>query len=156
MIDNTEILRQILTLCSEQQSGTLFLVTRDNKACHIVFDQGRITGMSFGAVKGAAVAELLGRLVIERCVFNSGTQLPLTQRALVEPETDIFSSFGLRRRPGQHVPEKQTERIYRGHKVTQEHSGPVSPGAETAQPPAENIKPKTRAKRIYRGHVIED
>ncbi len=37
MLDTTELLGQIVRLCAEQKSGTLFLTTPNNKACHIIF-----------------------------------------------------------------------------------------------------------------------
>ena len=51
MLETTEILKLLLTLCNEQKSGTLFLTTADNKACHIIFEQGQIEAMAFGSVK---------------------------------------------------------------------------------------------------------
>lgn len=46
MLETTELLGQIGRLCAEQKSGTLFLTTNNNKACHIVFEEGRTTAMA--------------------------------------------------------------------------------------------------------------
>lgn len=162
MLETTEILKLLLTLCNEQKSGTLFLTTNDNKACHIIFEQGRIEAMAFGSVKGLAVANLLPRLLIERTSFNSTLRMPLSERASIEDQADIFAALGLRR---QQVAETQksdtatkTPRMYRGHLIVDQD--PIKSTVKQFKPVVESsadaAPKKSKSKRIYRGQVIED
>lgn len=162
MLETTEILNRLLTLCNEQKSGTLFLTTADNKACHIIFENGRIEAMAFGSVKGIAVANLLPRLLIERTSFNSTLRMPLSERANIEDQANIFAALGLRRQQiaETEVPDTvtKTPRMYRGHLIVDQNPleirpKPVKPAVESS---AETAPKKSKSKRIYRGQVIED
>ena len=162
MLETTEILNKLLTLCNEQKSGTFFLTTADNKACHIIFEQGRIEAMAFGSVKGIAVANLLPRLLIERTSFNSTLRMPLSERANIEDQADIFAALGLRRQQtaaigAPHIASK-IPRMYRGHLIVEQYPEetrpkPVKPVIESS---ADTSPKKSKSKRIYRGQVIED
>jgi len=162
MLETTEILNRLLTLCNEQKSGTLFLTTADNKACHIIFENGRIEAMAFGSVKGIAVANLLPRLLIERTNFNSTLRMPLSERANIEDQADIFAALGLRRQQVAEPELTQTavkpQRMYRGHLIVEEERAINTP--KSAKPVVESspeVPPKkSKSKRIYRGQVIED
>ena len=161
MLETTEILKLLLTLCNEQKSGTFFLTTADNKACHIIFEQGQIEAMAFGSVKGIAVARLLPRLIIERTSFNSTLKMPLSGRASIEDQADIFAALGLRRQArSENVvsASHKTPRMYRGHLVVEKEQADTrqnrlkSPSELVEKQPS--AKPKS--KRIYRGQIIED
>lgn len=162
MLETTEILKLLLTLCNEQKSGTLFLTTADNKACHIIFEQGQIEAMAFGSVKGIDVARLLPRLIIERTSFNSTLKMPLSGRASIEDQADIFAALGLRRQARSEnivsASHSKTPRMYRGHLVVEKEQAGSSPNSvKTSSQPVEkqsSLKPKS--KRIYRGQIIED
>lgn len=162
MLETTEILNRLLTLCNEQKSGTLFLTTADNKACHIIFENGRIEAMAFGSVKGIAVANLLPRLLIERTSFNSTLRMPLSERANIEDQADIFAALGLRRQQVTETEVNQTpikpQRMYRGHLIVEEARAINTP--KSAKPVVESSTDtppkKSKSKRIYRGQVIED
>ncbi len=162
MLETTEILNRLLTLCNEQKSGTLFLTTADNKACHIIFENGRIEAMAFGSVKGLAVANLLPRLLIERTSFNSTLRMPLSERANIEDQADIFAALGLRRQAPTETKLSQTvakpTRMYRGHLIVEQEPKDLSPKpAKSVVEPSQKIpSKKSKKKRIYRGQVIED
>ncbi|MCB2427842.1 DUF4388 domain-containing protein [Methylophaga pinxianii] len=162
MLETTEILKLLLTLCNEQKSGTLFLTTKDNKACHIIFEQGQIAAMAFGSIKGIAVAKILPRLFIERTSFNSTLRMPLNQRASIEEQADVFAALGLRRQSENkavvaNTPAK-TRRMYRGHlMIDDEHvSADLNSTHNSLQSVDKPPAAKSKSKRIYRGQVIED
>lgn len=150
MLETTELLGQIVRLCAEQKSGTLFLTTTENKACHIVFDEGRIIAMAYGSTRGAAVADLLPRLPIQASQFNSALRMPLSSKAMLNDDSSVFDKLGLRRNAMQATEQTSSQRMYRGHPVAAPSSGPVpSIDKPVTEKPA-------KAKRIYRGQVIED
>ncbi|MEX1199655.1 MAG: hypothetical protein WEB02_02590 [Methylophaga sp.] len=151
MLETTELLGQIVRLCAEQKSGTLFLTTNINKACHIVFDEGQITAMAYGSVRGVAVTDLLLRLPVVACQFNSALRMPLSSRAMLANDNIVFDKLGLRRGAMQPVAATSSQRMYRGHPVS------VTATAEvTADNNAFKANKSSKAKRIYRGQVIED
>lgn len=156
MLDTTELLGQIVRLCAEQKTGTLFLTTRENKACHIVFEEGRIVAMAYGTVRGADVADILPRLVIQASQFNSAITMPLSSRAKLEDDSNIFDKLGLRRSSKQPeiVHHQHSQRVYRGH-VIQDEDAPVAAPEPVKEAEPEPEKPR-KSKRIYRGQVIED
>lgn len=161
MLETTEILKLLLTLCNGQKSGTLFLTTKDNKACHIIFEQGQIAAMAFGSVKGIAVAEILPRLLIERTSFNSTLRMPLSGRAKIEDQADIFAALGLRRQLGHETAapteSSKTQRMYRGHVIMDEKVfSSMNPSKKTVEPTDKPPVSKPKSKRIYRGQIIED
>lgn len=151
MLETTELLGQIVRLCAEQKSGTLFLTTNNNKACHIVFDEGRITAMAYGSVRGVAVADLLPRLTVQASQFNSALRMPLSSTAMLDDDSSVFDKLGLRRGAMQQLVPTSSQRMYRGHPVSVDAKAPIT---------ADNNESKTdkprKAKRIYRGQVIED
>jgi len=64
MADGDNYLRfsqTVRALCNDARSGTLFVRTADRHASMVLFDQGRITGVYYGAAKGRqAIAMLRG------------------------------------------------------------------------------------------------
>ena len=162
MLETTEILKLLLTLCNEQKSGTLFLTTADNKACHIIFEQGQIAAMAFGSVKGIAVTRLLPRLIIERTSFNSTLKMPLSGPDSIEEQADIFAALGLRRQArSENVVSSchsKTPRMYRGHLVVEKQQVDSTPNRlkSPSEPVEKQSSSKPKSKRIYRGQIIED
>lgn len=151
MLETTELLGQIVRLCAEQKTGTLFLTTRENKACHIVFDSGRIVAMAYGTTRGAAVADILPRLLIQASQFNSAVTMPLSSRATLDDHSNVFDKLGLRRSGRVAETHSHSTRMYRGHALPDTTPPPVT--AANPETPAD--KPR-KSKRIYRGQVIED
>ncbi len=150
MLETTELLGQIVRLCAEQKSGTLFLTTTENKACHIVFDNGRIIAMAYGTIRGVAVADILPRLPVQASQFNSALRMPLSSKALLNDDSNVFDKLGLRRNAIQAIEHTSSMRMYRGHPLAAPSHGSVSSINESV-----TEKPR-KAKRIYRGQVIED
>lgn len=163
MLENTELLGQILDVCHQKKSGTLFLTSSENKICHIVFEEGRIVAMDYGQLRGEAVAEQLVKLKILRQDFNSAMTAPLSSRARIDPSVDVFAKLGFRR-IGEAVDTvavpPATQRMYRGHAIAvvepeqPSRSALVNKPTEKAQPAME--KNSNKSKRIYRGQVIEN
>jgi len=163
MLENTELLGQILDVCHQKKSGTLFLTSTENKVCHIVFEEGRIVAMDYGQLRGEAVAEQLVKLKILRQDFNSAMTAPLTSRARIDPSVDVFAKLGFRR-IGEAVETPtataSTQRMYRGHAISvaepalPSRTAPVNKPIVEAEPVIEEKRKKS--KRIYRGQVIED
>jgi hypothetical protein len=154
MLETTELLGQIVRLCAEQKTGTLFLTTTENKACHIVFDQGRMVAMAYGSIRGVAVADILPRLPIQASQFNSALTMPLSTRAVLEDDSTVFDKLGLRRTESQPVM-THSQRMYRGHAVTDNATMSESKPAPAPVPDSTAETPR-KSKRIYRGQVIED
>lgn len=150
MLETTELLGQIIRLCAEQKTGTLFLTTTENKACHIVFDNGRIVAMAYGSIRGIAVADILPRLSIQASQFNSALSMPLSSKAALDNDNKVFDKLGLRRATTTEITASTSQRIYRGHAVAES----TSVSAKMAKAPTAD-KPR-KSKRIYRGQVVED
>lgn len=151
MLETTELLGQIVRLCAEQKTGTLFLTTTENKACHIVFDNGRIVAMAYGNIRGVAVADILPRMPIQASQFNSALTMPLSSKAALDNDHTVFDKLGLRRTASVAMPSSSSQRMYRGHAVSEN----TSMQAEKPKQAATLDKPR-KSKRIYRGQVIED
>ena len=140
MLETTEILKLLLTLCNEQKSGTFFLTTADNKACHIIFEQGHI----------------------ERTSFNSTLKMPLSGRASIEDQADIFAALGLRRQARSEnvvsASHSKTPRMYRGHLVVEKEQPDTTQNRlkSPSEPVEKQPSAKPKSKRIYRGQIIED
>lgn len=150
MLETTELLGQIVRLCAEQKSGTLFLTTTKNKACHIVFEQGQIIAMAYGTIRGVAVADILPRLPIQASQFNSALRMPLSSKAMLKDDNSVFDKLGLRRNAMQANEQTSSQRMYRGHPVAAPSPGPVPTVDKSV------TKKPGKAKRIYRGQVVED
>ncbi|MDX1572712.1 MAG: hypothetical protein R3341_01710 [Methylophaga sp.] len=145
MLETTELFGQIVRLCAEQKSGTLFLTTKENKACHIVFENGRIIAMAYGTVRGVAVADILPRLSLQASQFNSALRMPLSSKSLLNDDSSVFDKLGLRRNAMQANGQTNSIRMYRGHPLP----------APSHDYDSVTDKPR-KAKRIYRGQVIKD
>lgn len=160
MLENTEVLGQILDICHQKRSGTLFLTSAENKMCHIVFEQGKIIAMDYDQLRGEAVAEQLPRLKILHHDFNSAMTRPWSSKARLDPQADVFAKMGFRRigeaAESSLMPSTTSQRMYRGHLIDQPVPAQVTRQQQptAAKTPAAE-KPK-KSKRIYRGQVIED
>ena len=87
--------------------------------------------------------------------------MPLSGRASIEDQADIFAALGLRRQArSENVvsASHKTPRMYRGHLVVEKEQADTrqnrlkSPSELVEKQPS--AKPKS--KRIYRGQIIED
>ncbi len=84
MIRNTEVLTHLANLCHAVETGTFFITTIDNKACHILLEKGQITALSYGKERGEAVISELPFIKIERFSFQQQMKMPLSSRAFVD------------------------------------------------------------------------
>lgn len=146
-IANTDVLEYLASLCQEAETGTFFITTTDNKACHILIEGGRITALSYGRLRGQKVAAELPFIQIERFSFKPRIKMPLPGRAFVDDEVNILQALGLHHGPD-HIPE-HSKRVYRGVELEQES---VVPPVQKAGNSKENGKPP----RMYRGQLLED
>jgi hypothetical protein len=88
--------------------------------------------------------------------------MPLSERANIEDQSDIFAALGLRRQQAAETEvtniAAKTPRMYRGHLIVDQdpmetRPKPVKPVEESS---ADTAPKKSKSKRIYRGQVIED
>lgn len=148
MIRNTEVLKNLANACHASETGTFFITTTDNKACHIIIENGRITALSFGRERGEQVASELPFMKIERFSFKQQVKMPLSSRAYIEDSHNILEQLGLHL--NQHDTEAESrKRVYRGVEIENKRVIPTikKPAAETS---------KKKPTRMYRGQVLED
>ena len=146
MIANTEVLKQLATLCHAAETGTFFITTTDNKACHIILDTGRIEALSFGRHRGQNVIHELPFMKIERFSFKQQVKMPLASSAFVDEAVNVLESLGLHHRDSQ---SQSAKRMYRGVEIEEVHTIPTLKKASTE--PA-----RKKPARMYRGRVVVD
>lgn len=145
MIANTEVLKHLAGLCHAAETGTFFITTTDNKACHILLDTGRITALSFGPQRGQTVIAELPFMKIARFSFQQLT-MPLSRQAFVDKQINVLASLGL------HHADKASasgKRLYRGVEVENQ---PQTPTLKKAGSDEARKKPT----RMYRGRILDD
>lgn len=148
MIGNTEVLKNLANLCHASETGTFFITTTDNKACHILLDNGRITALSYGRERGENVASELPFMKFERFSFKSQVIMPLSSRAFIDDSNNILELLGLHLNQSDAVSESR-KRVYRGVEIEDEKTIP-----KLKKPNAEPKKKKPQ--RMYRGRLLED
>ncbi len=147
MIANTEVLKHLASHCDQAETGTFFITTIDNKACHIVIEQGRITALSYQRLRGEKVVAELPFIQVEGFSFKAGVAMPLSSRAYINDELNILELLGLHH--GDDAIPEHSKKVYRGVELAQERELPTLKKAG-----AENSRKKTA--RMYRGRVLED
>jgi hypothetical protein len=152
MIDNTEVLKQIYTLSQTEQTGTFFITTTQNRACHILLEHGRVVALSHGPHRGEQVLTHWSEMEIERYSFKPNVKMPLAGRSFLDDDTDIFNFLDVSFEPEAedvvHAPVSASKkRIYRGIEIEEEKrdTEPQTPTSKVKKP-----------LRIYRGRVIDD
>ncbi len=148
MIGNTEVLKSLANLCQATETGTFFITTIDNKACHIILDSGRIVALSYGRERGEEVVSALPFMKIERFSFKQSVKMPLTSRAYVDDAYNILEQLGLHLNQHDNAAESR-KRVYRGVAIEDKPTIP-----KLKKPEAETIKKKSP--RMYRGQLLED
>ena len=146
MIANTEVLERLGALCRAADTGTFFITTTDNKACHIVLDEGHITAMSFASHRGEDVISQLPFIKVAGFSFKPQMKMPLSSRAAIDDGDKVLAALGL------HHPDNtvhHSKRMYRGTEI-EETPQPVRMQKPDSDPAAK--KPV----RMYRGHKLED
>lgn len=160
--------------CDSGKSGTVFIVTNNNKSCQIVLSDGKIVAFSLGVLKGSKAAVELSKVGFKRASFTENMQFPLCPEAEVDSSEVILELLGYTKTIQYEVEktnilseknssnnndknrESLTVQTYRGHVI--EIKRPPKPEekesssdylASTSNEPPESA-------RIYRGQVIED
>ncbi|MCX4186830.1 hypothetical protein [Methylophaga sp. OBS4] len=95
MIENTEVLNHIYSLCQAAETGTFFITTTENRACHLIIDNGRITALSYGPLRGEQVVAQLPQIKIERFSFKAKIKMPLAGRSFVEDDYDVLGALAI-------------------------------------------------------------
>ncbi len=100
MKGNIGILTEILDLCGNGGTGSFFIVTTENRGCQIVIEDGTMTAISAGRLKGKEALEAFEILSIESYSFKEGMIMPLPSRAKVAlsaAETKLHIGYILRK-----------------------------------------------------------
>lgn len=151
MIDNTDVLKEIYMLSQAGKTGTVFITTTENRACHILLENGRVVALSHGSLRGEQVLKHWFNLDIERYSFKPNLKMPLAGRSFLDDDTDIFQflnvSFVERSSEAAKPVSASKKRIYRGVEIEEAETSTVS------NKPREKVK---KPLRIYRGQILED
>lgn len=145
MIANTDVLKQLASLCHQAETGTFFITTTDNKACHILIEKGRVTALSYGRERGMQVIAGLPFIKIERFSFRQDINMPMPARAFVADSVNVLASLGLHHRDQKSISGK---RMYRGTEVESEKAIP-----SVKKSSGEAMK---KPLRMYRGRPLRD
>ncbi|HEC72953.1 MAG TPA: hypothetical protein ENI26_01120 [Methylophaga aminisulfidivorans] len=153
MTDNRDVLQQLSSLCRSGQSGTFFITTTENRACHILLESGRITALSYGRLRGEEVIDEWANLNIERFSFKS-IKMPLAGRSFLDEQEDALSLLGDDVKPSPELHGSQSKdamvsktRIYRGV-VIQDETHDSAKDTFTSK--------RKKPSRMYRGQKLDD
>lgn len=138
-LDN-ECLRQlyqtIFGYCHGSATGTLFLVTAENRSGQIVFHQGSLLGLSYGGESNErALMELLTQSSLRQS-FTDKLIFPLPETLLPEDSAALLEAMGM-------VVKEQFAEV-----EIEEPSEPIVEDVVETE-----VKPKKQ--RIYRGQVVQ-
>jgi len=148
MIRNTEVLKNLANFCHASETGTFFITTTDNKACHIIIENGRITALSYGRFRGEEVVSELPFMKIEGFSFKQQVKMPLSSRAFVSESHNLLEQLGLHLNQND-IGSESRKRVYRGVEIQDEIAIPKLKKA--------NAEPaKKKPPRMYRGQILED
>lgn len=145
MSANTDVLKQLASVCHEAQTGTFFITTTDNKACHILIEKGRICALSYGRERGKSVIHALPFMQVARFSFQQDVTMPLPSKAFVEDTENLLAALGLHHADQAAVSGK---RMYRGAEVETKR---VIPSLKKA-----NKEAVKKPARMYRGRPVKD
>ena len=95
-----ELVRELLSLCEEDKTGTMFVVS-DNHSIQLKIKQGNIIGATLGKRHGLAVLAIIKKFDQVKFSFSEGLLLPQREASLFDnPEInsnyDIFKQLGLK------------------------------------------------------------
>lgn len=147
MLENREVLDHIAGLCDAAETGTLFITTGDNRACHVLIEQGRITALSFGPIRGEKVFESLNQTDIARYAFKTGIKMPLPGRAYIDESVDLRAQLTAKVSTESETTAQagiDAKKIYRGA------------SADTAELANAEQPSEKKSLRLYRGHKLTD
>lgn len=131
-----QLYQTIFTYCKESATGTLFLVTAENRSGQVVFHQGALLGLSYGGESNErALIGLLEQPSLRQS-FTDNLIFPLSETLLPEDSIALLEAMGMMASQG-----------YEDIEVIEHPETIVENAAETI------TKPKTQ--RIYRGQVVK-
>lgn len=149
-------LSELLLLCEEKATGTVFMTNKVNHSCQIVLEKGEIKSMAFGQLKGEEVLNSILMMTILRFSFRKDLVLPMPAEALITSSEKILRTLADRKsKKISSVKDTATPKVkstkpvvmYRGHivegKETEEVQGPVVAKMKSKKP-----------LRMYRGQVV--
>lgn len=153
----SQYLSELLLHCEEKETGTIFITDNVNHSCQIVINEGVITSMGFGQLKGDEVLASLLIMKIVRLSFRKDLILPMRPEAAVSSSKEILQSLATQK-PEDITPPSQTTTpkakskkpivIYRGQVV--QDTSPIETPEHIPAPEVKSKKPL----RIYRGQVV--
>ncbi len=150
MIDKMDVLKEIHSLSEADKTGTFFITTSDNRACHILIINGRVTALSHGPHRGEQVLKCWSDIQVERYSFKENVKMPLAGRSFLDDDIDMFRFLNVsfdKRDDSSPTVSASKKRIYRGHEVQE------SEQKTERRKSSSNIK---KPLRIYRGQRVED
>lgn len=126
----------IFSNCKQSVTGTLFLVSDENRSGQVVFHQGQLLGLSYGgATNGQALACLAEQSSLRQS-FTDNLIFPLTDTLLPVDAQALLLSMGM--------PEAEAE------------TSVVGEPADTNDSEGETeVTEKPKSQRIYRGQVVK-
>lgn len=136
--------------CTDKKTGTFFITTAENRACHILIEDGMVSALSYGRLRGKDVVDVLADIDIERYAFKDGTKMPLAGRAFVDDGYDVLLALNLNPDSTTNVRTKP-KRIYRGQVIQDDELSTTKSSSEKA-----STKTQKKKVRIYRGHILDD
>ncbi len=160
---SSELWKTLIEKCQAQLTGTIFLVTEENRSGKIIIQQGKLTGISYGGKHNMDAFTMISGFSNIRHSFTHDHVFPLREKLSVEEAKTVMKELGLKEYQQQMEQEKLTakepkkhslatgeeinrgsSRLYRGQEV---HTKPIF--AEKRE------KKNIGSPRVYRGRTIE-
>lgn len=129
-----QLYQAIFTYCEQSATGTLFLVTAENRSGQVVFHQGQLLGLSYGGEHSEKALEGLYQQTSLRQSFTNNLIFPLPETLLPEDSVALLEVMGISQSLAKAEDTDSPEPVVDA--VTEKVS-----------------KPKSR--RIYRGQVVQ-
>lgn len=85
-LENRDLVKRIISLCQQQASGTVFIVTEDNHLARVVLIQGKIVCASLQRMEGIKAIKALSNLASGAFGFNPDLQVVTRKQIL--PDTN--------------------------------------------------------------------
>ena len=93
--NNRKILaNSLFQLCSQQSTGTLFILTDDNVSAQFLLEDSVITNFSFDNNSGDIALEAFKNATYNKSQFIENYQFPLTKSARIECSNSLLSELG--------------------------------------------------------------
>ncbi len=165
LLSYEDILFHLEEICRARKSGTLFISSNDNRAASFVVKEGEVVSCTFGHERGLDALEQIREMKGGSCAFSERLFFSLAEDNPLPPTPEVFKILGLptarfeemgEAEPTAPEPEKISRQFYYRGALIQDSAPAALPEKEKeiVSPPAEPGRKK--AKRIYRGRVIED